>query len=108
LGLWVGFTCIYTYHAWQLCQDPNHRSPHGIRSAARITEPCCPSNRNVGKCTLESDGNLVIYGQDNKTVVWQSASISRQVPCYLAVRPDGQVSIYPPQGPPIWTKPEKP
>jgi len=64
-------------------------------------------NRNNGKATLESQGNLVIYGPDNKTPVWQSYSWSNTGPCYLVVRPDGYVSILPPQAPPIWTRPTK-
>jgi tyrosinase len=65
-----------------------------------------PANRNIGKATLESQGNLVIYGPDNKTVVWQSGSYVNDSPCYLAVRPDGHVSIYPRSGTkPIWTRP---
>jgi tyrosinase len=64
-----------------------------------------PPNSNNGRCTLESQGNLVIYGPDNKTKAWQSGSYVNNAPCYLAVRPDGYVSIYPPQGPPIWTRP---
>jgi tyrosinase len=59
-----------------------------------------------GKCTLESDGNLVIYGPDNNTVVWQSGSSSSNRPCYLAVQPQGFVAIYSPGNPkPIWHRP---
>jgi tyrosinase len=64
------------------------------------------SAKPVGKCTMESQGNLVIYGPDNRTVVWQSGTASSESPCYLAVRPDGHVAIYPPRSStPIWTKP---
>jgi hypothetical protein len=66
-----------------------------------------PNRNNVGKATLESQGNLVIYGPDNKTVVWQSGSYVDNSPAFLAVRPDGYVSIFPRQGPPIWTRPTK-
>jgi tyrosinase len=63
-------------------------------------------NENIGKATLESQGNLVIYGPDNKTVVWQSDSYVDDSPCYLVVRPDGYVSIFPRSGTkPIWTRP---
>jgi hypothetical protein len=63
-------------------------------------------NENIGKATLESQGNLVIYGPDNKTVVWQSGSYVDDRPGYLSVQPDGHVSIFPRSGTkPIWTKP---
>ena len=63
-------------------------------------------NENIGKATLESQGNLVIYGPDNKTVVWQSGTSVDDRPGYLSVQPDGHVSIFPRSGTkPIWTKP---
>jgi tyrosinase len=66
-----------------------------------------PKTNAGGKCTLEPEGNLVIYGSDNK-VVWQSGTAASNRPCYLAVQPPGYVVIYAPDKPdpkPIWHKP---
>jgi tyrosinase len=68
------------------------------------------SAKPVGKCIMESRGNLVIYGPDNTTKVWESQTDGHNPGCYLVVRDDGKVSIFPggppsPTPTPIWSRP---
>ena len=62
------------------------------------------SKKPLGKCTMESQGNLVIRDNNNNKI-WDSQTDGHPG-SFLVVRPDGKASIFQPGVPtPIWTRP---
>jgi len=62
------------------------------------------SKKPLGKCTMESQGNLVIRDNNNNKI-WESKTDGHPG-SYLVVRPDGHATINQPGVPkPIWIQP---
>lgn len=51
-------------------------------------------------CTLQPNGNLVVYGFENKTIIWPSNTSQNMIDNYVLILQDSNVVIY---GPSIWS-----
>lgn len=51
-------------------------------------------------CTLQPNGNLVVYGFENKTIIWSSNTSQKMIDNYVLILQDSNVVIY---GPSIWS-----
>jgi|GEM_PF-3560013 len=58
------------------------------------------NNRNAANCTLQSDGNLVIFSATGQ-MLWSSAT-SGSYGAYLVVQDDGNMVLYKPDGNGAW------
>ena len=58
------------------------------------------ANRAAGRCVMQNDGNLVIYGPSGE-YIWDTAT-NGAIGARLVVQDDGNVVIYRPDGPAAW------